>query len=210
MFMAYFSYKRESVGKAKVFSLLKTLFWVPGTRFLLPLYGIIQQEYTKANQSKIGGCFAVLRENLYRLLGCGASICFNAVNLLLVGNLPPFGSACVVIKEGERYLLLEHSNGKVGLPGGYIRWREEPEETARRECREETGLEVRLGDLVGCFSTPTASWARMSTLTVLYSAEIAGGHLRQALEGRPGWFSAEEARQRLDPYYQRLFEGYLS
>jgi ADP-ribose pyrophosphatase YjhB (NUDIX family) len=161
-------------------------------------------------QSKIGGCFAVLRENLYRLLGFGASICFNAVNLLLGGNLPPFGSACVVIKEGERYLLLEHSNGKIGLPGGYIRWREEPEETARRECREETGLEVRLGDLVGCFSTPTASWARMSTLTVLYSAEIAGGHLRQAIEGRPGWFSAEEALQRLDPYYQRLFEGYLS
>ena len=151
----------------------------------------------------------MLRESLYRWLGLGASICFNAVNLLLGGNLPPFGSACVVVREDERYLLLEHSNGKIVLPGGFVRWREDPMETARRECREETGLEARLGDLVGCFSNPSASWARMSTVTLVYSAETAGGRLCQAIEGRPGWFSAEEARQRLDPYYRRMFEGYL-
>lgn len=151
----------------------------------------------------------MLREHLYRWLGLGVSVCFNAVNMLLGGNLPPFGNACVVVREDDRYLLLEHSNGRVVLPGGFVRWRENPIETARRECREETGLEVRPGDLVGCFSTPSASWARMSTLTLVYSAEIGGGRLRQAIEGRPGWFSAEEARRRLDPYYRRMFEGYL-
>jgi 8-oxo-dGTP diphosphatase len=88
----------------------------------------------------------VLREKLYNLLGLGASVCFHLLNLLLRGNLPPFGSVCVVVKKGERYLLLERSSGKMTLPGGFMRWREEPQETARRECREETGLEVRVGE----------------------------------------------------------------
>lgn len=158
---------------------------------------------------KIGGCFAVLRECLYRWLALGASLWFNLQNLLLGGNLPPFGNACVVVREGEQYLLLEHSNGRVGLPGGFIRWREDPQQTALRECREETGLQVCLQDLVGCFCTPTRSWTRMSTLTLVYSAQLAGGSVRQGVEGRPGWFSAEEAQRLLDAHYQPLFAGYI-
>jgi ADP-ribose pyrophosphatase YjhB (NUDIX family) len=148
-------------------------------------------------------------EYVYRWLATGASLWFNMLNLLLGGNLPPFGNACVVVKQGESYLLLQHSNGRIGLPGGFIRWREEPQQTAQRECREETGLQVRLLDLVGCFATPTTSWTHMSTLTVVYSAEIAGGSLRQGVEGRPGWFLAEEAQRLLDPHYQPLFAGYI-
>lgn len=175
----------------------------------LPFCGIIQGDYHYSSWNKIGGRFAVLREKLYRLLSSGASVCFNLLNVLLGGNLPPFGSVCVVIREGERYLLLERSNGKVTLPGGFMRWREAPLETARRECLEETGLEVRVGDLTGCFSFPSETWMRMSTLTMVYAAEITAGQPRQALEGRPGWFLAEEARQVLDTGYQGLFEGYL-
>jgi ADP-ribose pyrophosphatase YjhB (NUDIX family) len=155
--------------------------------------------------TKIGGHCAVLKETLYRYLGFTAAVSFNLLNLLLRGNLPPFGSACVLIREGERYLLLERSNGKAGLPGGFMRWRENPMETAIRECREETGLQVRILDLIGCFPNPTNSWHRMSTLTMVYSAEISGGRMRQALEGRPGWFLEAEASRRLDPLYQPLF-----
>lgn len=148
-------------------------------------------------------------ERVYRWLATGASLCFNLLNLLLWGNLPPFGNACVVVRQEENYLLLHHSNGRIGLPGGFIRWREDPQQTAERECREETGLQVRLLDLIGCFGAPATSWAHMSTLTVVYSAEIIGGSLRQGVEGRPGWFSAEEAQQLLDQRYQPLFAGYI-
>lgn len=151
----------------------------------------------------------MLRERLYRWLAQGASLWFNMLNLLLGGNLPPFGSVCVVIRMGERYLLLERSNGSVSLPGGFIRWREDPQQTARRECCEETGLQVRLLDLVGCFCTPTSSWTRMSTLTLVYGAEIAGGQVRQGVEGMPGWFSSEDAQRLLDSHYQPLFAGYV-
>lgn len=150
-----------------------------------------------------------LKELFYRSLGLIAAASFNLFNLLLKGNLPPFGSACVIVREGERYLLLVRSDGTAGLPGGFMRWHEDPVETALRECKEETGLIVRLLDQVGCFSRPARSWHRMSTLTVLYSAEISGGRLRQALEGRPDWFLEAEARQLLDQHYQPLFEEYL-
>ncbi len=48
--------------------------------------------------------------------------------------------------EGETlYFLLEHMvQGHVSLPKGHVENDETEEETARREIREETGLEVRL------------------------------------------------------------------
>lgn len=153
--------------------------------------------------------FVALKENLYRCLGFVAGLSFNLLNLLLNGNLPPFGSACVVVRRDERYLVLEHENGNLCLPGGFVRWREDPIETAARECREETGLAVDILDLVGCFFTPARSWGRMSTLTMLYSARLRGGHLHQALEGRPCWLLEAEVRRRLTAYYQPLFESYL-
>jgi ADP-ribose pyrophosphatase YjhB (NUDIX family) len=156
---------------------------------------------------KIGGQFVVLKEKLYRYLGLTAGTAFNLLNLLLGGNLPPFGSACVIIKKDEQYLLLELRNGKLCLPGGFVRWREDPAQTAVRECREETGLQVRVLDQVGCFFSPSNAFNRMSTLTMVYSAEIIGGHERRALEGRPAWFSEAETR-RLDPHYRPFFAGY--
>ena len=151
----------------------------------------------------------MLKESLYRLLGKTAAVCFNLLNLLLRGNLPPFGSVCLVIKEGERYLLLVQSTGQVVLPGGFMRWFEDPLATALRECEEETGLQVRVLDTIGPFSCPSDRFWRMSTLTLVYSAQIVGGSLRQVLEGRPTWCSEGEALQRLDPRCRPFFESYL-
>ena len=40
-----------------------------------------------------------MRTLLYDLLKRGVSLCFNILNLLLGGNLPPFGSAAVIVEE---------------------------------------------------------------------------------------------------------------
>lgn len=90
-----------------------------------------------------------------------------------------------------------------------MRWREDPAEAAVRECFEETGFQIRILDLVECVSCPADSRLRMSTLTLIYSAEIVGGRMRRALEGQPGWFTEAEARQSLEARYRRFFEGYL-
>ncbi len=159
--------------------------------------------------TEIGGCFAVLREGLYRLLGYAAASFFHGLNLLMGGNLPPFGSVYVVVREQGRYLLLEQMDGTVVLPGGFMRWHEKPPETGRRECEEETGIQVRVGEMVECFSCPATAHSHMSTLALIYRAEVSGGSLRHSIEGRPRWFSESEARQRLARRCQPFFESYL-
>ncbi len=151
----------------------------------------------------------MIQEQLYQFLSTAAASFFNGLNTLLRGNLPPFGSVCIVIREEDQYLLLKRSDGRIVLPGGFIRWCEAPMEAARREIREETGTQIHILDTIDCFFDPTCSARCMSTLTLVYSAEITSGRPCQAIEGRPAWFSEVEAQTSLEPRYRRYFEGYL-
>jgi ADP-ribose pyrophosphatase YjhB (NUDIX family) len=57
----------------------------------------------------------------------------------------------VVIDSSNRVLLLHHRfrpGGGWGIPGGFIRPREQPEEAIRRELREEIGLEAKEASVV--------------------------------------------------------------
>lgn len=60
------------------------------------------------------------------------------------------GVKCVLI-DGDRVLLVRHSYGSRGwdLPGGSVRRGESPEDTARREMREELGVDVESWHLIG-------------------------------------------------------------
>ncbi len=58
----------------------------------------------------------------------------------------PMVGVGVIIRRGEQMLLLHrhhaHGEGTWSPPGGHLEFGETPEECARRETREETGLEV--------------------------------------------------------------------
>ena len=82
----------------------------------------------------------------------------------------------VMVVEDDRLLLvrraMEPEKGRWSLPAGYLDYGESPIETAVREAREETGLEVRITGLVDAFHNPPGAGA---TVFLLYRAERVSG-----------------------------------
>lgn len=145
----------------------------------------------------------------YHALKKIASVFFNILNLLMGGNLPPFCCTCVIVEQEQRFLVVELGTGEFVFPGGFMRWHEHPEQAAQRECREETGLHIRILGLVGYYPAISNRLDRMSTLNLVYATEVIGGELRASIEGRPHWFSESELRNRLAVRYHSLLDDYL-
>lgn len=146
---------------------------------------------------------------LYDILKICVSICFNLLNRLLGGKLPPFGCACVVVERDGMYLTVKLPRGRTVFPGGFMTWREQPRQTAEREGREETGLLLRTTGLVGVYSHASASLIQMSNINFVYRAEVVGGTLRKNMEGQPCWLNESDLRKRLDAGGLRILDDYL-
>lgn len=58
------------------------------------------------------------------------------------------GAVCVIRHDNKMVMLSEVITRKISLPGGYIDKGDTPEQTAAREALEETGIKVKVGDLL--------------------------------------------------------------
>ena len=81
----------------------------------------------------------------------------------------------LVDRPGRPIVLIERRNPPAGhaLPGGFIDVGETVEDAARREAREETGLDVQLRGLLGVYSDPGRD-PRGHTITIVYVGEARG------------------------------------
>lgn len=136
-------------------------------------------------------------------------IFFNILNLLLAGNLPPFGCVSIVVKDQDSYLVIERPEGGFVFPGGFMRWGEHSVQTAQRECMEETGLKLKVKELIGCSSTTSSGFTRMSTLTVIYYAEVVAGELKNSIEGQAGWHDEAELLEGLQVQQRGILVHFL-
>jgi 8-oxo-dGTP diphosphatase len=91
---------------------------------------------------------------------------------------PKVAAAALVEREGK-ILLVRRVNvperGKWTLPAGFVEFDEDPRLAAVRECEEETGLKVRVTDLLDVIYGQ--EHARGASIVIVYRAEIAEGDL---------------------------------
>lgn len=99
-----------------------------------------------------------------------------------VQYLNPAPGAGVILRRGGEVCLVQRrfrpKAGQWTLPTGFQEWEEDIEETAVREVREETGLDVRL---TGLFAVHTGILPPDQPVTVVfYTGEELGGVLQAA------------------------------
>jgi ADP-ribose pyrophosphatase YjhB (NUDIX family) len=128
---------------------------------------------------------------------------------------PKVAVGTIIRTEDDRLALvrraIEPGYGLWVFPGGYVDRGEEITAAAVREAREESGLEVRIEQLVNIYSYPGAS-----PIIVVYTAVVTGGELcsdeDECLEAR--WFTADDipwdalafrsTREALEDYFRNF------
>lgn len=108
-------------------------------------------------------------------------------------------AAYALVERRGKLLLTHWRRGHLHgwtLPGGGIESGEDPRDTVVREVFEETGLEARVGELIGVDSrvmvreeVPEGTEAELHTIRIVYRATVTDGPLRNEVGG-----SSDEAR----------------
>lgn len=108
-------------------------------------------------------------------------------------------SAMIVDATGEKVLLTRRAdNGRWCLPGGRLDAGESISETCTREVLEETGLEVKVGQLVGVYSDPNMLLTypdgnRYQLIAFHFATQVTGGTIGLSNETTDvGYFAREE------------------
>jgi 8-oxo-dGTP pyrophosphatase MutT (NUDIX family) len=107
---------------------------------------------------------------------------FNDPDAPPANSVVPSASAVITNDNGEVLLLKRRDNNLWAIPGGGHDIGETIQDTAVREVREETGLDVRITGLVGVYTNPAHVMAYTDgevrqQFSLCYSTEIIGGQL---------------------------------
>jgi ADP-ribose pyrophosphatase YjhB (NUDIX family) len=98
---------------------------------------------------------------------------------------PKVGADAAIINDQGEILLMDRADGGGWcLPCGWVEPNETPAQTAVREVREETGLEVIVRQLVGVFTRmPGTRNGPHTMVAVVHLCDVVGGELTLSHEG---------------------------
>ena len=121
-----------------------------------------------------------------------------------------FAGGCIFNDRGEVLLQCRGDSNQWGFPGGAIELGEAPEMTAVREAKEETGLEVSIGKLIGVYTDPDIIYPngdQAQSIVIAYELQVIGGKLfcdqDETLELK--YFSKEEKPQLFTGSHEALW-----
>lgn len=98
---------------------------------------------------------------------------------------PKVGADAAIFNDRGEILLMDRVDGSGWcLPCGWVEPNEKPAETAVREVREETGLDVVVRQLIGVFTRPSGGRNGPHTMiAVVHWCDAVGGELTLSHEG---------------------------
>ncbi|MBR5658953.1 MAG: NUDIX domain-containing protein [Lachnospiraceae bacterium] len=91
-----------------------------------------------------------------------------------------FAGGCIFNEKGEVLLQRRGNTNKWGFPGGAIEIGETPQMAAIREAKEETGLDVEVGKIIGVFTDLDITYAsgdQAQSVVIAYELKPVGGEL---------------------------------
>lgn len=118
--------------------------------------------------------------------------------------LDPKLAAAVVIERGGRVLLGRRgpgarAAGRWSFPAGFVERGEPVEAAAAREAREETGLDVAVGPLLGLYSAPGETVVLAVYVATAAGEPVAGDDLDEV-----GWFAPDALPELAFPHDGRI------
>ena len=122
-----------------------------------------------------------------------------------------YAGGCIFNDKGETLLQRRGDNNKWGFSGGAIELGERPEEAAVREAREETGLDVEVGRLIGIYTDSNLVYPngdQAHSIMIAYELKPVGGKLYcdkgETLELK--YFSREEKPELCCSQHEQLWK----
>ncbi|MDX2254820.1 MAG: NUDIX hydrolase [Pseudanabaenaceae cyanobacterium bins.39] len=125
----------------------------------------------------------------------------------------PVPTVDIIIALSDRpdqpIVLIERLNEPFGwaIAGGFVDYGERLEDAARREALEETGLQVRLTDLLGVYSDPSRD-RRLHTVSTVYIAEAVGEPIAADDAKSVGIFTAAQMPTNLCFDHAQILQDY--
>ncbi len=120
------------------------------------------------------------------------------------------GAGVLPYRDGKLLLQRRRDNGFWADHGGSLEPGEELEQTARRELKEETGLEARKLELLGVFSGPDMDYTypngdEVAMVSAIYLCRDFSGTLRAQAEevAELRWFPLDQLPENIFPVTRR-------
>ena len=91
-----------------------------------------------------------------------------------------YAGGCIFNENGEVLLQKRADCNKWGFPGGAIELGETPEMAAKREVKEETGLEIEVQKLIGIYTDSDVIYPngdKAHSICICYEMSVVGGEL---------------------------------